>query len=129
MDIKEEAINRMQMLQLHQNAINEFRDENKLNRSELGLGILYWLTDEEKQLVSNFEKTHEGYVVYHIIKTETKDFGTVYDLLYVAPFEDEWEAEREDLKQNLISSYTATQFAECGLIKIKCVNGGLVREY
>lgn len=129
MDIKEEAIERMKMLKLHQNIINEFRNENKLNRSELGLGILYWLDDNEKQLVADFEKTHEGYIVYHLIKTNTADFGTIYDLLYVDPHEEDWKAEREDLKQNLISSYTATQFAECGLIKVKCINGGLARVY
>lgn len=117
----------MKLLQLHPNVINDFKNENKLNRSEHGLGILYWLTDEEKQLVSNFENEHRGYLVYHVIKTETVDFGTVYDFLYVTPCENEWQLEREDLKINLVMSYTITEFAECGLIKIKKINGGLAR--
>lgn len=90
MDIKQKAIERMELLQLHPDVINEFKNENKLNRSEYGKGILFWLTDEEQQLVDDFEKEHEGYVVYHIIKTETIDFGTVYDLLLVSIYEDEW---------------------------------------
>lgn len=127
--VKEEAIERMKLLKLHPNIIKEFKDENKLNRSEFGLGILYWLKDEEKQLVSDFEKKNKDYLVYHVIKTETVDFGTVYDLLYVTPYEDEWSNEREELKDNWIYSYSVTEFAECGPIKIKCINGGLARIY
>lgn len=48
-DIKKEALDRMKLLQLHPNVINEFKNENKLNRSEFSKGILYWLTDEERQ--------------------------------------------------------------------------------
>lgn len=117
----------MKLLQLHPNVINEFKNENKLNRSEFGMGILYWLTYEEKQLVSNFENEHKGYLVYHFIKTETVDFGTVYDLLYVSSYEEEWQLEREDLKINLVMSYTITEFSECGPIKVKSINGGLAR--
>ena len=129
MEIKDEAIKRMKLLQLHQNVIKEFQDENKLNRSEFCKGILYWIKDEEQQLVNEFQKEHKGYLVYHIIKTETVDFGTVYDLLYVTPYEDEWSSEREELKDNWIYSYTVTEFAECGPIKVKCINGGLARVY
>ena len=129
MEIKDEAIKRMKLLQLHPNVIKEFQDENKLNRSEFCKGILYWITDEEQQLVNEFQKEHKGYLVYHIIKTETVDFGTVYDLLYVTPYEDEWSSEKEELKDNWIYSYTVTEFAECGPIKVKCINGGLARVY
>lgn len=127
MEIKEQAIELMKLLKLHPNVIKEFKDENKLNRSECGLVILYWLTDEEKQLVSDFEKEHKDYLVYHVIKTETADFGTIYDLLYVTSYEEEWQLEREDLKINLVMSYTITEFPECGPIKVKSINGGLAR--
>lgn len=129
MDIKQEAIERMELLQLHPNVINEFKTENKLNRSECGKGILFWLTDEEQQLVNDFEKEHEGFIVYHIIKTETIDFGTVYDLLFVSTYEDDWSLEREELKDDIVMSYSITQFPEMGSIGIKCVNGGLARAY
>lgn len=129
MDIKEEALDRMKLLKLHPNVINELKNENKLNRSEFGMGILYWLTEEEQEIVNEFEKNHKGYLVYHVIKTNTVDFGVVYDLLYISPFEDDWLIEREDLKDNLVMSYSVTQYAECGPIQIKCINGGLAREY
>lgn len=48
--MKKEAISRMLRLGLHPNAVQEFKEEDKLNRSE-GPGLLYWLTDEERQIV------------------------------------------------------------------------------
>lgn len=127
--IRNEALARMKLLKLHPNVINEFKNENKINRSEFGLGILYWLTDDEKQLVEDFKNEYEGYIVYHVIKTNTVDFGVVYDLLYVSPKEDEWVLDREKLKDNLVMSYTVTECAECGPIQIKMINGGLARTF
>lgn len=126
MKVKDEAIERMKLLQLHKNVIKEFQDENRLNKSE-SFGILYWLTDEEQQLVNDFEKEHEGYLVYHIIKTNTVDMGIIYDLLFVSIFEDDWPLEREELKDNIVMSYSVTPFSEIGPICIKQKNGGLAR--
>lgn len=127
MEVKDEAIKHMKLLQLHPNVIKEFQDENKLNRSEFGLGIVYWLTDEEKQLVSNFENEHKGYLVYHVIKTITQDSEIVYDLLYVTEDTKDWIPDREYLQDNLVLSHTITRDSESGLIKIKKINGGLTR--
>ena len=110
------------------NEVNH-KDENKLNRSEYGYGILFWLEEHEQQLVDEFQNKHKDYLVYHVIKTETRDFGTVYDLLYVSPNEDDWILDRKELKNNLVMSYSVTEFAEFGLIKIRCINGGLTRIY
>ena len=129
MEVKDEAIERMKLLQLHSNIIKEFQDESKLNKSETSLGFVYWLTVEEQQLVDEFEKEHKGFVVYHVIKTETVDFGTIYDLLFVSIFEDDWVLERKELKDDIVMSYSVTPFPECGPIKVKCINGGLARVY
>ena len=126
MEVKDEAIERMKLLQLHPNVIKEFQDENRLNKSE-SFGILYWLKDEEQQLVDEFEKEHKGFVVYHVIKTETVDFGTIYDLLFVSIFEYNWVLERKELKDDIVISYSVTPFSEIGPICIKQKNGGLVR--
>lgn len=119
----------MKLLQLHPNVINEFKNEKKLNRSEHGWGILYWLNDEEKQLVSDFENEHRGYLVYHVIKTITQDSEIVYDLLYVTEDSKDWILDREYLQDNLVLSHTITRDSESGLIKIKKINGGLTRMY
>ena len=129
LSIKEEAIERMKLLQLHQNVIDEFTRENKIKKSETIYWILYWLDDEEKKLVDEFQNENEGTLVYHLIKTHTVDFGIVYDLLFITENEDEWEAQREELKDDLVLSHTITCFPESGLIQIKRINGGLVRMY
>ncbi len=125
--VKEEALERMKLLKLHPNIIKEFKDENKLNRSEYGYGILFWLEEHEQQLVDEFQNKHKDYLVYHVIKTNTVDMGIIYDLLFVSIFEDEWQLEKEELKDNIVTSYSATPFSEIGPICIKQKNGGLVR--
>ena len=128
MTIKNEIIDRMELLQLHKNVIEDFRQNNKLNRSE-NFGMLYWLTDEEKQLVKTFEKENAGTIVYHIIKTITQDLEIVYDLLYVTEDIEDWTIDREYLQDDLVLSYTITENPESGFIKIKKINGSLIREY
>lgn len=128
MIIKDEALQRMELLQLHPNIIEDFKQDNKLNRSE-NLGILYWLTDEEQQMVDTFEKENTGTMVYHIIKTITQDSEIIYDLLYVTNDSEDWLIDREYLQDDLVLSHTITRDSECGFIKVKKLNGGLIREY
>ncbi len=126
--MKDEAIKLMKALKLHTNVINEFKNENTLNKSETRSGILYWLTDEEKEIVNAFEKENPNALIYHIIKTNTLDFGTIYDLLFVTADDEDKKLYQDYINDNLVLSYSVTPFPESGLIKVKCVNGGLVRE-
>lgn len=127
-EMKLEALNRMKMLLLHQNVINEFKEENKLNKSEGPLGILYWLDEEEKCIIKEFEEKW-NVLVYHIIKTFTKDMGAIYDLLYITDEKDYWEEERKRLEQGIVLSHTKSQFSESGDIFVINVSGGLARLY
>lgn len=127
--VKDEALRIMKMLDLFPNVIREFKEENKLNKSETRNGILYWLTDEEQEIVNQFQKEHEGTLVYHVILTNTVDFGPILDLLYVTENQEDWNLYKDYLKDDLVLSYSVTPFPEGGLIKVKKVNGGLVREY
>ena len=127
--VKDEALRIMKMLDLFPNVIREFKEENKLNKSETRNGILYWLTDEEQEIVNQFQKEHEGTLVYHVILTNTVDFGIIYDLLYITENQEDWNLYKDYLKDDLVLSYSVTPFPEGGLIKVKKVNGGLVREY
>ena len=124
-----EVIDRMNQLNLHQNVIEEYRDRNQLNMSEAPFGALYWITEEEQKLVDTFEKAYSGTKVYHIIKTYSKYLGTVYDLLYVHNNQENWNLDREKIKDNFVLSHTVTQYPENGYIKVKKTNGGLVRLY
>lgn len=127
--MKEEALRIMKYLKMFPNVIREFKEENKLNKSETRNGILYWLSDEEQQLVNDFEQDNPGILVYHLIKTVTTDFGAIYDLLYITENQEDWDLYKAYLKDGLVLSYSVTPFPEKGLIKIKNVNGGLVREF
>lgn len=128
-DMKEYAIELMKLLKLHPNVIREFKDKNKLNRSETNLGLLYWLNADEEKIVKRFEQENPNKLVYHLIKTNTRDFGIVYNLLYVTANQEDLKKAKEDLKDNLVLAYVTTEYQESGLIEVKSINGGLVRTY
>ena len=99
---KAEAIKRMEMLKLHENAIKEFRDEDKLNVSE-GIGYLYWATEAQMKTVKEFEKSHNA-VVYHLIRSRM-DSGEHIAYLYVSDYSEEWEMDRVDIEQGYPLAY------------------------
>ena len=55
---KQEAISRMKSLKLYGPVIEDFKN-GVLYKSE-SCGILYWLSEEEKQQVKAFEKEHNA---------------------------------------------------------------------
>ena len=128
-EMKEEAIKRMKILKLHKTTIKEFEEYNKLNKSTKGLGILFWLTDEEKEIVEKFEKKH-NVLVYHVIETFS-NLGHTYDLLFVSKYKDEWDIDNEDLKLGYALSKTEVvdydTNSESGYIGIQPINGGVAR--
>ena len=92
-----EANWRMRILQLHINARNEFKDEHKINKSDLNQGILFWLDEKEEEMVKKLEKKY-NFMVYHIIHSYS-NLGETYEILFVNNNnKDEWFAERKDLK-------------------------------
>lgn len=104
---KREAIERMKSLNILPKTISEFERENLVNKSEFG-GILYWVDDEEKKMISEFEKEFNA-LVYHIIKGMYKIDGeiiTIYDFLYVSGEKEEWEYDREDLRGGFALAYS-----------------------
>lgn len=125
---KKEAIERMKILKLFKNVITDFKDDDRLNKSE-DLGFLYWLYDEEEEMVKEFEKEHEC-VVYHVILSRT-NIGIMYSLLYVSLDDEEWEEDRTDLQNGQVLAYVvnkaAPECSEIGYIGIKPQIGGLVR--
>lgn len=127
-EMKNEAIQRLNTLKVHKNVINDLKNENELNRSDGPLGILFWLNEEEKQFVREFENKYNVFV-YHVIKTNTIDYGFIYDLLYITDEKEYWQEERKRLITGLVLSYTKSQFSESGDIAIKKINGGIVRLY
>lgn len=127
---KTEAIARMQMLKLHKNAIREFMEEDVVNLSE-GPGILYWLDDKQIEDVKVFEEKHNA-VVYHVIHNYS-EFGELLAFLYVSDDQDEWQLDREDLKDGYACAYVKNlddeYCSEFGSIGIRPQFGGVVRTY
>ena len=125
---KIEALERMKTLKLYPNVIKEFEEENVVNMSENG-GFLYWLNDEQKEIVSDFEAEHDA-LVYHVIHDFT-GFGELLTFLYVSDYEEEWEDDREDLKVGYALAYvknlTDDYCSEFGSICFRPQFGGLVR--
>lgn len=127
--MKEEAIKRMKILQLHQNVLNDFMNENKLNKSDSPLSSLYWLDEEEIKIVKDFEKRH-NVLVYHVIHTFS-NLGETYELLFVTTEKEEWENEKRDLKngfafaQVIVIDYDPN--SEMGYIGVESKNGGIAR--
>lgn len=124
---KLEAVERMKMLNLIDNIIYEFKELDVLTRSERG--ILFYLTDEEKELVKTWETETEN-LVYHVIKNKM-EFGLCYSLLYVSKHVEEWEADKEDLKEGIPLVYVINvddmECSEYGSIGVKSFFGGLLR--
>ena len=125
---KQEALERMKMLKLYPNIIREFEKDNTVNLSENG-GILYWLDDQQKEYVSEFETEHNA-LVYHVIHNYT-EFGELLTFLYVSDYEEEWKCDRADLKDGYACAYVKNldeeAFSEFGSIAFKQQFGGLVR--
>ena len=132
-----EAIERMKMLDIVDNAIKEFKDEQKVNISEaqkMGgnrVGVLYWANEEQIEIINKFEKKFNA-LVYHGILTHY-EYGDMLALLYVSDGEDEWELDRDDIRNNLAYAWVENLFdpecSEIGQIQFKRAFGGLIREY
>lgn len=124
---KKEALERIKILELHQNVYDEFLKEEKLNVSEKG--ILFWENEEQQKMIDEWEKETEN-LVYHVIHNFT-EFGELYSFLYVSKHEEEWETDREDLKHGYalvyVKNITDEYCSEYGSIGIKKFIGGLIR--
>lgn len=125
---KQEALERMKMLKIYSQAIKEFEKENVINVSEHG-GILFWLDDEQQEMVKRFEEKYNA-VVYHVIHNYT-EFGELYSLLYVSQHEQEWDYDKDDIKHDIALCYVVNKdeenFSEFGSIGIKPQFGGVIR--
>ena len=125
---KAEAVKRMKKLHLLAQPIREFKNEGLINRSERG-GILYWLEDDEKEIVKRFEEEWDG-VVYHVIKSYTS-LGLMYSLLFVSKYEEEWEMEDEEIEGGYVLAWVENidmpDCSEMGTIVVEPSIGGLRR--
>ena len=94
-------------------------------------GILYTLTDDEKQKVKAIEKRYDVKVI-HILHTHM-EYGDEYAYVIAPADEDDLAFQLQDvLTDGSIGTYavvTNTFCTELGSIGIKAMNGGFTRTY
>lgn len=126
---KQEAIKRMKALSIYSETINQFEKDGLVSYSEPPIGTNYWLTDKQKEIVSEFEEEYNA-LVYFAVRAYT-EFGVLDAFLYVSDHEDEWILDRNDIKDGYAYAYVynhdVPEYSEIGLIGVSYVFGGLVR--
>ena len=123
-----EAIERMKLLKLDNSCIEAFV-KGKVWESE-GYGALYEVNQKEQELIDNFEKNHPNCLVYHMIHN-VFEFGECYSMLYVSGDKEEWEQDKQDIKDGYtfawVENVDLDWCSEFGSIAIKPSFGGLIR--
>ena len=127
---KEEAIKRMEMLEIFPETIRQFEKENLISVSEPPFGAFYWADDEQKKLIAEIEQQYH-LLVYMGIMSYT-EFGKMLSLLYVSDHEEEWSEDCMNLLNEEALTYThnydAPECSEFGYISFKKTKAsGLVR--
>ncbi len=125
----EEAVKRMKKLHIIPDAIRQFKSSGTVMVSEPPLGALFWVDDEQKQLIKQFEEEHNA-LVYTVVRCYSV-FGKMDSFLYVSDYEEEWKDDVADIERGYAMSYTynydAEWCSEFGSIAIEARFGGLVR--
>lgn len=139
-EIKEEVINRIKAFiekcNLNPNVLKYF-NEGKVYYSYLTAGGFMGSIDtisydkNYEKAVKDFEAKHPDYIVYHAIESITAH-GKLLSLLYVGDDNEEWETERLDSNNNIMSyvfNLDNPDLSEFGYIAIDgfMKSGALVR--
>ena len=126
---KMEAIKRMEVLDIYGPTINQFENEGVLSYSEPPLGTNYWLDDEQRKIVREFEEEHHA-LVYFALRSYTK-IGIMDSFLFVSDYPEEWVLDNNDIKNGYayayVYNYDVPEYSEIGMIGIEPRFGGLVR--
>ena len=129
---KAEALARMRLLGIFPGTVKQFDRDGKVGISEPPFGAFYWAEGWDLDRIEQFEEDHDA-LVYLVIRSYTTH-GETEDYLYVSKNEEEWEQDREDLKNGMPLAYTFNfddpQLSEIGYIAIeKTMAGGLTRTW
>lgn len=126
---KAEAVRRMKELRIFSEAVSQFEKNGSVMVSEPPFGGLYFIGDEQKELVTEFEKEYDV-LVYLVVRSYT-GFGKMDSFLYVSDHEEEWEMDFSDVRSGCPLTYThnydSPGFSEFGCIGVEQRGGGLIR--
>ena len=128
---KEEAIKRMRAMHIIPDAIKQFKNDDVVMVSEPPLGGLYWLNDEEKKMVHEFEQENNA-LVYLVVRSFT-NIGKMDSIFYVSDYQDEWFMDNADIDEHYACVYVINHdmpyCSEFGMIAWKSIGGGILRVF
>ena len=127
-----EAIERMKLLDIMDETIEQYADFGYVTRSDPPLGALFWVSDQELADIRLWETEHNARV-YHVVRAYTS-LGILDSYLYVSNNKDEWEIDRQLLETGEPLVYVVNRSdpycSEFGTIGIKTTTAkGLVRTW
>ena len=118
-NLTEECINRMESNEFPEFITQTFKQGVVYCSHPFGFSAP--LMEKEKEIVDSYEKRTNN-KVFHIIHSFSA-FGELYDLLYVSKYIEDWELERESLKEGIPLVYsvnlTCPTNSEYGSIQIE----------
>lgn len=125
-----EAVARMKALGLYGPTIRQFQKEGLVSISEPPVGAFFWVEGDELEEMRKWEQKHNA-LVYVIVRSYTT-LGQMDAYLYVSDHEDEWQEDRDLLKEGETCAYVINRLmpdcSEFGYIGIKrTIAGGLAR--
>ena len=100
---KAEAIERMKLLRIFPQTIQQFAEEGFVSISEPPYGAFFWAAGEDLERIQKFERTHNA-VVYVVIRSYTS-MGKLDSFLFVSDYREEWPADRAGLKRQEALAY------------------------
>ena len=92
---RKEAVERMRLLGIFNQTIEQFEREGLVSISEPPVGVFFWAEDEDLDRIHEFEQMHNA-VVYMVIRSHTT-IGKMDSYLFVGDYPDEWNEDRESL--------------------------------
>lgn len=126
---KEEAIYRMKLMDIIPDAIKQFKEDDTVMVSENPFGFLYWLNDDQKKLVADFEAEYDSLV--YLANLCNTEFGRLLSLFYVSDHKNEWKMDMDDIKDGYAMVYCINlddpYSSEFGTIAFQSINGGIKR--
>ena len=127
-----EAVERMKILDIYNDTIEQYANWGYITRSDPPLGALFWVSNKELAEIKTWEAEHNARV-YHVVRAYTS-LGILDSYLYVSNNKDEWEIDRQLLEAGEPLAYVVNHSdpycSEFGTIGIKTTPAkGLIRTW
>lgn len=102
-DKKKEAVKRMRMWKIYPETVRQFEKDDLVSESAPPVGACFWLNEEQKARVKDFEEKFNA-LVYHVIHSFT-NIGELENLLFVSDYPEEWDMDHDGIKNGEQISY------------------------